>query len=72
MGVQSDDFDLRCCAHAAQPHPLATHLALVGGGLSGLERLLWQRAQLTVDKYPESELTLTVFTLSMDKHWLEL
>lgn len=36
------------------------------------ERLLWQRAQLTVDKYPESELTLTVFTLSMDKHWLEL
>jgi len=36
------------------------------------ERLLWQRAQLTVDKYPESELTLTVFTLSMDKNWLEL
>lgn len=36
------------------------------------ERLLWQRAQLTVDKYPESELTLTIFTLSMDKHWLEL
>lgn len=36
------------------------------------DRLLWQRAQLTVDKYPESELTLTVFTLSMDKHWLEL
>lgn len=36
------------------------------------EQLLWQRAQLTVDKYPESELTLTIFTLSMDKHWLEL
>lgn len=36
------------------------------------QRLLWQRAQLQVPAYPESELTLTVLTLSMDRHWLEL
>lgn len=36
------------------------------------QRLLWQRAQLSVPAYPEAELTLTVSTLSMDAHWLEL
>ena len=36
------------------------------------ERLFWQRSKLEVRAYPESELTLTVYTLSLDKHWLEL
>lgn len=36
------------------------------------KRLLWQRAALTVQEYPESELTLHVYTLSLDKHWLSL
>ncbi|MDR2259931.1 MAG: hypothetical protein LBE06_03145 [Azoarcus sp.] len=36
------------------------------------ERLFWQRARLEVVEYPESELTLTVYTLSLDRHWLEL
>ena len=36
------------------------------------ERLFWQRARLEVLTYPESELTLTVYTLSLDRHWLEL
>lgn len=36
------------------------------------KRLLWQRAALVVREYPESELTLHVYTLSLDKHWLSL
>ncbi|MDR1662709.1 MAG: hypothetical protein LBR95_09890 [Azoarcus sp.] len=36
------------------------------------ERLFWRRAKLGVLTYPESELTLTVYTLSLDRHWLEL
>ncbi|MDR0633686.1 MAG: hypothetical protein LBF91_01765 [Azoarcus sp.] len=36
------------------------------------ERLFWQRAKLEVQTYPESELMLTVYTLSLDRHWLEL
>ncbi|MDR2032760.1 MAG: hypothetical protein LBP86_11060 [Azoarcus sp.] len=36
------------------------------------ERLFWQRARLEVAEYPESELTLTIYTLSLDRHWLEL
>jgi len=36
------------------------------------QRLLWQRAQLSVPAYPEAELIMTVSTLSMDAHWLEL
>lgn len=42
--------------------------------LSELERLpqriLWNRVTLAVDKYPRSVLTLTVYTLSLDKQWL--
>ncbi|MCX8145433.1 MAG: type II secretion system protein M [Azovibrio sp.] len=44
--------------------------------LKGLEaepkQLLWQRAALVVREYPESELTLQVYTLSFAKHWLTL
>lgn len=42
--------------------------------LSALEKLptqmFWSEAVLSVDKYPEAVLTVTVFTLSMDKTWL--
>lgn len=34
--------------------------------------LLWQQAHLSVLEYPESELVLKVYTLSLDKHWLAL
>ena len=34
------------------------------------QRILWNRVALTVDKYPRSILTLTVYTLSLDKQWL--
>jgi MSHA biogenesis protein MshJ len=35
-------------------------------------KLFWGNAQLTVNEYPKSTLTLTVFTLSLDKKWLDL
>ncbi|MDR0996707.1 MAG: hypothetical protein LBL69_03470 [Zoogloeaceae bacterium] len=57
-------------------------LTLAGGypdlsaALAALERvpqrLLWQKAELVTKDYPESELRLTISTLSLDSHWLEL
>jgi MSHA biogenesis protein MshJ len=35
-------------------------------------QLLWAKANLNVDEYPRSTLTLTLFTLSLDKKWLNL
>jgi MSHA biogenesis protein MshJ len=39
---------------------------------SGPQRLLWGGMQLAVRQYPVSELTLTVFTLSLDPAWLKV
>ena len=42
--------------------------------LAGLERIpqkvVWNRVALTAEKYPRSVMTLTVYTLSLDKQWL--
>jgi len=35
-------------------------------------QLFWGSAQLTVGAYPKATLTLTLFTLSLDKTWLDL
>lgn len=35
-------------------------------------QLFWAKAKLNVDEYPKSTLNLTVFTLSLDKRWLNL
>lgn len=35
-------------------------------------QLFWAKAKLNVDEYPRSTLNLTVFTLSLDKRWLNL
>lgn len=35
-------------------------------------QLFWGRAKLHVDEYPSATLTLTLFTLSLDKKWLNL
>ncbi|MES2024954.1 MAG: type II secretion system protein GspM [Pseudomonadota bacterium] len=44
--------------------------------MQSLERMPWQifwgSAQLNVDEYPRATLTLTLFTLSLDKKWLNL
>lgn len=39
---------------------------------SSPQRLLWGGMQLAVRQYPVSELTLTVFTLSLDPAWLKV
>lgn len=35
-------------------------------------QIFWGNAELTVDDYPKATLTLTLFTLSLDKKWLNL
>lgn len=35
-------------------------------------RMLWGMARMKVIKYPEAELTLTVYTLSLDKVWMPI
>jgi MSHA biogenesis protein MshJ len=35
-------------------------------------QLFWANAKLNVDSYPKSSLTLTLFTLSLDKKWLHI
>jgi len=36
------------------------------------ERLYWGRSQLTVIEYPKARLSLNLFTLSLEKKWLDL
>lgn len=35
-------------------------------------QLFWGKAQFSADEYPENTLTLTLYTLSLDKAWLNL
>ncbi|HEX8610492.1 MAG TPA: hypothetical protein VF800_04325 [Telluria sp.] len=35
-------------------------------------QLFWGKAQLEVDTYPEARLSLTIYTLSLDKKWMTL
>jgi MSHA biogenesis protein MshJ len=35
-------------------------------------QLFWGKAELSVDEYPKITLKLTLFTLSLDKRWLNL
>lgn len=35
-------------------------------------QLFWSKAKLNVDAYPKASLTLTLFTLSLDKKWLHI
>ena len=34
------------------------------------QHIIWNRVKLVTEQYPRSEMTLTVFTLSLDKQWL--
>ena len=34
------------------------------------QHIIWNRVSLSAEQYPRSEMTLTVFTLSLDKQWL--
>lgn len=35
-------------------------------------QIFWSKAKLSVDEYPKTTLTLTLFTLSLDKKWMNL
>lgn len=35
-------------------------------------QLFWGRAELAVEEYPDSRLTLTLYTLSLDRKWIKL
>jgi MSHA biogenesis protein MshJ len=35
-------------------------------------QVFWGKAKLSVDEYPKATLTLTLYTLSLDKKWLQL
>jgi MSHA biogenesis protein MshJ len=35
-------------------------------------QLFWSKARLQVEEYPKATLTLTLYTLSLDKKWLNL
>jgi MSHA biogenesis protein MshJ len=35
-------------------------------------QLFWGRAELAVEQYPHSRLTLTLYTLSLDRKWIKL
>lgn len=35
-------------------------------------QLFWSKAKMTVQEYPKATLTLTLFTLSLDKKWLNI
>lgn len=52
---------------AGSYNDLARYLA----ALEGMpQRIIWEKAELTVEKHPRCVLTLTVYTLSLDKRWL--
>lgn len=34
------------------------------------QRIIWNRIKLSAEQYPRNEMTLTVYTLSLDKQWL--
>jgi MSHA biogenesis protein MshJ len=34
------------------------------------EQMFWGEVSLSVEKYPDSLFTLTLYTLSLDKNWL--
>jgi len=41
--------------------------------LEGLPwQMFWGKAELKVEEYPKAALTLTLFTLSLDKTWLRI
>lgn len=80
VSVAKDDIDAQTATGAIYKHGVemtvqGNYLDMVAY-LSELEAMPWQlfwgSAKLNVDVYPKSTLTLTVFTLSLDKKWLNL
>ena len=61
--------------HGVEMEVQGSYLELLGY-LSQLEkspwRMFWSRVKMDVKEYPKVRLTLTLYTLSMDKTWLSI
>lgn len=73
--VQSTAQDKQVFKHGVQLTLRGNYLDLMQY-LGALERLpqqmFWARAQMIVVQYPTSELTLILYTLSLDKTWMQI
>ncbi len=73
--VQAVTQDKQVFKHGVQLTLRGNYLDLLPY-LSALESLpqqmYWARAQMKVVQYPSAELTLTLYTLSLDKTWLQI
>jgi MSHA biogenesis protein MshJ len=61
--------------HGVQVAVRGNYLDIVNymGALEAMPtQLFWSRAQLDVEEYPSSRLTLTLYTLSLDPKWMKL
>ena len=73
--MSSAEMDKQVFKHGVQLTLRGNYLDLLQY-LSALERLpqqmYWAKAQMKVGEYPTAELTLILYTLSMDKTWLKI
>lgn len=73
--VAASEIDKQVFKHGVQLTLRGNYMDLLQY-LSALENLpqqmFWAKAQMTVGKYPLSELTLILYTLSLDKTWLQI
>ena len=73
--VAASEIDKQVFKHGVQLTLRGNYMDLLQY-LSALENLpqqmFWAKAQMTVVKYPASELTLVLYTLSLDKTWLQI
>lgn len=66
MGVYQHGLELTLSGHYMD----LLHYAEALQGLS--KQVLWDKAELAAKEYPVCELTVTVYTLSLDKTWLSI
>lgn len=79
-GITSDKPERRQASEAIYKH--GVEVVVEGGYLDILSymvalealpwKLFWGKARLNVETYPKATLTLTLFTLSLDKKWLSI
>lgn len=66
MGVYQHGLEITVSGH----YMALLHYAEALQGLS--KQVLWDKADLAAKAYPASELTVTLYTLSLDKTWLSI
>lgn len=74
-GRPDDDGQIKLFKHGIELKVAGSYpdlLAYVADLEKESGKLLWDRMELAVDKYPRSVLTLTLYTLGLSKDWLAL